>query len=220
MDVQLNEIEVRVLGALIEKGLTTPEYYPLTLNSLTTACNQKSNRQPVVSFDEKTVLRTVEGMRDKNLTMMVTGAGSRVAKYKHTFARRFQLNEKEVAALCVLMLRGPQTIGEIRGRSARLCNFASLEEVSETLHGLMKRGEGDYVVELPREPGRKESRFAHLFCGEPKLPETNVHVPMEPRQRVIAEDERLAKLEAEVSTLRDELNQLRGEFDELKSELS
>ncbi len=217
MDIQLNEVEVRALGALIEKELTTPEYYPLTLNSLTMACNQKSNRDPIVAFDNKTVLRAVESMRDKNLTMLVTGGGSRVAKYKHTFARRFQFNEKEVAVLCALMLRGRQTVGEIRGRSARLHDFADLGEVSATLNGLMKRGGGAYVIELPREPGRKESRYAHLFCGTPVIPEVAIQRGPEPvRGTLVAENDRFAKLEEEISFLREELTRLKSDFDEFR----
>ena len=153
MDIQLSEVEVRVLGVLVEKELTTPEYYPLTPNAIRTACNQKSNREPVVSYDQAAIIQAVESLRDKNLALMVTGAGSRAAKYRHTFPRRFQFDEKEVAVLCVLMLRGPQTIGEIRGRSSRLYNFDSLDEVGATLSGLAKRGAGAYVQPAVRGAG-------------------------------------------------------------------
>ncbi len=219
MDLTFAPIEVRVLGALIEKSLTTPEYYPLSINSLANACNQKSNREPVVNYDDKSVLRAVEGLRDKSLTMMVTGAGSRVSKYKHTFARRFQLNEKEVAVLCLLMLRGPQTVGEIRGRSSRLFDFANLQEVEEALNGLMRRGEGAFVVQLPRQPGRKESRYAHLFCGPPEISE---EAP-EPRFEAAAEgglveSERLIRLEAAVEALQIELEALKQKFAEFRQQ--
>ncbi len=136
MDLILTPVEVRVLGSLIEKEITTPEYYPLTLNALTNACNQISNRDPVVSFDDKTVARALESLREKKLTWMVTGVG-RVPKYEHRFTEALQLAEQELAVLCVLMLRGPQTVGEIRGRTGRLYEFKELEEVELTLQALM-----------------------------------------------------------------------------------
>ncbi len=213
METPLTTIEARVLGALVEKSLTTPEYYPLTLNSLTAACNQKSNRDPVVSYDERDVVRAVETLRDKGLTMMVTGAGSRVAKYKHTFARRLQFNDAEVAALCILMLRGPQTVGEIRGRTGRLHDFPDLPAVESTLQGLMSRGDGIYVMQLPRQPGRKESRYAHLLCGEPEIIEEEYEAkPEAARQAVLAENLGLQELREEVAALRAELTALRESF--------
>ncbi len=219
MIAQLNQTEVRVLGALIEKELTTPEYYPMTLNALTNACNQKSNREPVVSYDEKTVVRTIESLREKGLALMVTGAGSRVPKYRHTFARRFQLDEKEVAVLCVLMLRGPQTVGEVRGRSARLFEFKDLEEAEQTLRGLASRGDGPYVKQLPRQPGRKEARYAHLFSGEPEIPEEAYEArPETARQAVAAENDRITKLETELETVRQELAELRQQFDSFRQQ--
>ncbi len=219
METILSDEEARVLGALIEKELTTPEYYPLTVNALTNACNQKSNREPVVTYDARTVLRTVENLRGKNLTMMVTGAGSRAAKYKHTFARRFQFNEKEVAALCVLMLRGPQTVGEIRGRSGRLYDFQDLAEVENTLNGLINRGEGAYVLQLPRQPGRKESRYAHLLCGEVEIPEESYESKYEPAPRDMAvENERIALLENEVEQLQQQITELKTEFETFKQQ--
>lgn len=219
MQDELNSAEVRVLGCLVEKELTTPEYYPLTLNALTNACNQKSNREPVVSYDEKTVVRAVESLREKQLALMVTGHGSRVPKYKHSFARRFQLNEKEAAILCSLMLRGPQTVGELRSRTGRMYDFPDLAEVEQTLHVLSTRGEGAYVVRLPRQPGRKESRYAHLFSGEPDLSEETSAPTREPAlQTVQAEDERIAKLEAEVQALQDALQRLEQAFTEFKQQ--
>ncbi|MFQ5652897.1 MAG: YceH family protein [bacterium] len=213
MEIQLTPVEVRVLGALVEKEHTTPEYYPLTLNALTNACNQKSNRSPVVSYDEKTVVRALESLREKKLVLMVTGAGSRVPKYKHAFDRRFHFDRPEVAVLCTLMVRGPQTVGEIRGRTSRLYEFRDLDEVENTMQGLMTRGEGAYVVQLPRQPGRKESRYAHLFSGEPDIPEDEVAPKLEPaRQMVMAENERLATLEGELQALRQEMEELRNQF--------
>ncbi len=212
MDALLETTEARVLGALIEKQLTTPEYYPLSINALANACNQKSNREPVVSYDQSEVLNTVEALRAKNLAVMVTGAGSRTAKYKHSFARRFQFSDAEVAALCVLMLRGPQTVGEIRGRSGRLYAFGALEEVVSTLDGLMARGEGAYVMQLPRQPGRKEARFAHLFCGEPDLTEIADFGDAGRQSR----GDQIASLEARVDTLESELSELQKEFIEFR----
>ncbi|MFQ5641990.1 MAG: YceH family protein [bacterium] len=219
MEIQLNETETRVLAALVEKELTTPEYYPLSLNALTNACNQKSNREPVVAYDEKTVVRAIESLREKKMAVMVTGAGSRVPKYKHSFARRFQLDEKEVAVLTILMLRGPQTIGEIRGRTGRMYDFSDLADVSATLDGLKKRGDGAYVVQLPRQPGRKEARYAHLFCGEPEITKHDVEPRFEPaRQAVMAENERITKLEEEMAKLKKELEALVQEFLEFKKQ--
>lgn len=212
----LTEIEARVLGVLIEKELTTPEYYPLSLNAMTNACNQKSNRYPVVNYDEREVVRAAESLRDKNLAMMVTGHGSRVAKYKHTFARRFQFNAAEVATLGILMLRGPQTVGEIRGRTGRLYDFSDLSEVENTLRGLMKRGEGAYVMELPKQPGRKEPRYGHLLCGEPELPPAEAFV--DHRVGSTSQNDRMAALEQEVASLRQEVNELREAFASFRQE--
>lgn len=219
MNVKLNPVEVRILGSLIEKELTTPEYYPLTLNALTNACNQKSNREPVVSYDETTVARGLESLREKNLAIRSTGAGSRVPKYKHTLDRKFPLKQQEIAVLCVLFLRGPQTVGEIRGRTARMYEFKDLEEVDATLEGLLNQAYGPLVVELPRQPGRKENRYAHLFSGQPEI----VEEAREPRleattQQVLEENERIAKLENELQAIKKELSELRKEFAEFKRE--
>ena len=151
MEPLLSEVEVRVLGALIEKQITTPEYYPLTLNALTAACNQKSNRAPVVDFDEKTVVRALESLRDKELTRMLSGAEMRVPKYYHLFTETLGFTPPEVGVLCVLMLRGPQTVGEIRGRSGRLYEFADLAEVEQALQGLIEREGGPIGIASCRE---------------------------------------------------------------------
>jgi len=213
METILTPIEARALACLIEKEATTPEYYPLSINSLTNACNQKSNRDPVVDFEEKDVIRAVENMRDRQLISMVTGAGSRVAKYKHSFGRRFQFNKLETAALCILMLRGPQTVGEIRGRTNRLCTFADLNEVEQTLNSLMSRGEGAYVTKLPKQPGRKESRYAHLLCGEPE----NIEFTEPPAQEE-QDTSRLVQLEEEISDLKTQVAELKTQFDEFRSQ--
>ena len=220
MDALLDQVEARVLGALIEKQITTPDYYPLTLNGLTAACNQKSNRHPVVDFDEKTVARALESLRDKQLARMVSGAEQRVPKYYHLFTEKFGFSPQEVGVLCVLMLRGPQTVGEIRGRTGRLYEFDDLTEVEATLRGLNEREDGPLTRQLPRQPGRKESRHAHLLAGEPELPEEEENEPhLEAATlEVRAENERLARLEEEVGFLRRELDELRETFTRFKEQ--
>ncbi len=220
MEEPLDSVEVRVLGALIEKEITTPEYYPLTLNALTTACNQKSNRHPVVSFDEKTVVRTLEELRQKQLVRMVSGADQRVPKYYQLLVACLQLDEPQTAALCVLMLRGPQTVGEIRGRSGRLHEFADLTEVENALKNLEERQEGALAKQLPRQQGRKESRYAHLLCGEPEMVEEDEgEVRLEAAAlEVRAENERIAQLEGEVAQLCRDLDELSQAFAEFRKQ--
>src|ERR1051325_2706137 len=171
MSTTLTENEVRVLGALIEKQITTPEYYPLTLNSLTAACNQKNNRNPVMSLSESEVERALDSLRDKNLAYVFHGSTSRVPKYKHVAPEVLQLNPTELAVMCVLMLSGPQTVGEIRTRGSRLYDFKGMEEVDEALHGLSTRESDTLVVKLPRQAGQKDARFAHLLAGQPDVEE-------------------------------------------------
>src|SRR5438105_6097388 len=162
MDWQLDPAELRVLGALMEKEIATPDYYPLSLNALVNACNQKSNREPVVSYDEETVETALAELRHKGLCMRVTGEG-RVAKHEQRFTERDNLGRREAAVLCVLMLRGPQTVGELRGRTDRLYTFEDLEGVESTLNRLAEAG---YVKRLPRQAGFKEARFTHLLAGD------------------------------------------------------
>ena len=217
MDQILTQVEVRVLGSLIEKEITTPEYYPLTLNALTNACNQLSNRDPVVSFDDRTVARALESLREKKLAWMVTGVG-RVPKYEHRLTEALQLAEQEVAVLCVLMLRGPQTIGEIRGRSGRLYEFKELEEVELTLQALMA-AQPALAFRLPRQPGTKESRYAHLLAGDVQVEEREVTHRLEPATlEVRQENERLAKLEDELARVRGELEELKHQFLDFKKQ--
>ena len=219
MEALLNSVEVRVLGALIEKEITTPEYYPLTLNSLTTACNQKSNRHPVVSLEEKAVVRALESLREKGLARQVSGVDMRVPKHYHLFDEKMGLTRPQVAALCVLMLRGPQTVGEIRGRSGRLYEFAGLEEVERVLVELAERTEGDLVVQLARQPGRKESRYAHVLMGEPEEGDVQTEGPVDAAAlEVRAENERIAALEEQVKALRDELADVRSAFAQFKEQ--
>ena len=219
MEALLDAVEVRVLGALIEKEITMPEHYPLTLNGLTTACNQKSNRHPVVAFDEKTTVRALESLRDKGLARQRSGAEMRVPKHYHLFGEKLALERPQVAALCVLMLRGPQTVGEIRGRSGRLHEFSDLEEVERVLDELAQRAEEALVVQLPRQPGRKESRYAHLLMGEPEVGGEESEGPVDAAElEVRAENERIATLEEQVQFLTLELVELREAFARFKEQ--
>jgi hypothetical protein len=208
----LDSAEVRVLGSLIEKQITTPDYYPLTLNALTNACNQLTNRDPVVAYDDQTVVRAMDKLREKRLATLFTGAESRVAKSKHTLTDALLLTPGEVALLCVLMLRGPQTLGELRTRSERLFTFDTLPEVEETLGGLASR---QLVTKLPRQPGTKEPRYAHLFCGPGDLPKTPAENSVRPEPGTLAvraENERIARLEEETAELRRELTEIKQQF--------
>ncbi|NKB66717.1 MAG: DUF480 domain-containing protein [Candidatus Latescibacteria bacterium] len=217
-DTLFDPVEVRVLGALVEKKFTTPEYYPLTLNALRTACNQKSNRDPVVDFDDKTVVRALESLRDKQLARQVSGGDQRVPRYYHLLHERLDLEVPALAALCVLMLRGPQTTGEIRGRSARLHEFADLDAVEAVLTQLTEREE-TLAILLPRQAGRKERRYAHLLTGPPEVTEEEGEGPVEAATlEVRAENQRLADLEEEVERLRAELEALQEEFRAFKGQ--
>jgi hypothetical protein len=216
----LNSAEVRVLGALIEKQVTTPDYYPLTLNALTNACNQLTNREPVVAFDESTVVRALDGLRDKRLATLFSGQESRVAKYKHSLTDALLLTPGEVALLCVLMLRGPQTVGELRTRSERLFAFDTLPEVEETLNALATRQPQPLVAKLPRQSGTKESRYAHLLSGPIDLmpaPESGPR-PEPATLAVRAENERIGKLEQDMGELRRELTELQQKFAEFRKQ--
>jgi uncharacterized protein YceH (UPF0502 family) len=222
MELVLEAVEVRVLGALIEKEITTPEYYPLTLNALTAACNQKSNRDPVVQFDEKTVVRSLDALRDRDLIHMVSGADMRVPKYRQVLAEKLEFSPPQVAVLCVLMLRGPQTLGEIRGRTNRLYEFSELEEVERTIAGLNDRDDGPMIEKLPRQTGRKESRFAQLFAGPPEVSdeeEAEAEARLEQATiEVRGENERLARVETELAELREELVAVRAEFQRFREQ--
>ena len=200
MDQRLNDAEVRVLGSLIEKEITTPDYYPLSLNALVAACNQSSNRNPVVHFEEDTVTHALDSLREKKLIHMVDRGDSRVTKYRHVLYEAMSLGRPAIAVMCVLMLRGPQTVGEIRTRSNRLYNFSSLEEVEITLNSLMS-GEAPFIVRLPRQSGQKEVRYAHLLSGEVTLTEPEV------------EPDRIGKLEKEVEDLKKQFEQFRKQFE-------
>ena len=205
----LTDIETRVLGALVEKQVTTPEYYPLTLNALTLACNQKNNRHPVTSYTESQVATAVETLREKNLAYVFYGSTSRVPKYKHVMPEVLHLNNAEVALMCVLMLRGPQTPGELRGNASRLHEFAGLDEIEQTLNALISREDDPLVVRLPRQAGQKEVRFAQLLSGE-----VSVEAVAEVAPRVSSRE----ALEQKVERLGTELEKLRQEFDEFKKQ--
>src|SRR5438105_11518211 len=196
----LHEGETRVLGSLIEKQITTPEYYPLTLNALTAACNQKNNRNPVSSYTESEIDDALFSLRDKNLVYVFHGSTSRVPKYKHVVPEVMHLTPPEVAALCVLMLSGPQTVGEIRTRGYRLYEFSGLEEVEETLRGLMARDAEPFVMKLPRQAGQKEARFAQLLSGEPNIEAGEAPHPERVTRRT-TDGDRVAKLEDQVQAL-------------------
>ena len=211
----LTEIETRVLGSLIEKQVTTPEYYPLTLNALTLACNQKNNRHPVTSYTENQVSAALESLREKNLTYVFYGSTSRVPKYKHVMPEVMHLKAAEMALMCALMLRGAQTLGELRGNASRLHEFSSLEEVEQTLNGLISRDDEALVARLPRQPGQKEGRFAHLLSGEidvEALAASETERSPAPR-RSSAVEGKVDALAAEVEKLKEQFEQFRKQFE-------
>jgi uncharacterized protein YceH (UPF0502 family) len=213
MDIVLNDIEVRLLGSLMEKEVTTPEYYPLSLNGLINACNQKSNRSPVLSFDERTVASTLLSLKEKLLVYQ--SDASRVPKYWQDFVKQNNLISSEAALLCLLFLRGPQTVGELRNRCERLYSFENLEEVSQSLEDLSKIG---FVIKLPLQPGRKEHRFAHLLAGSPGNIEQVVARQEPVMLEAKADNDRIAALEESVAYIKAEIEILRKEFFSFKEE--
>ncbi len=216
MPEKLNEIEARILGSLVEKQLTTPEYYPMTLNALVNACNQKSSRDPVVSYSETTVSDALEGLRDRNLVYVFYGSTSRVPKYKHMLPSYYELDPAETAIMDILMLRGPQTLGELRGRTERLHDFKDLGEVQATLDSLMRRDD-PLVMKLPVLAGQKEARFGHLLCGEIDV-EAFAAAVTAVRAHGSLDAERLQKLEEEVTELRSEIDALKATFEEFRKQ--
>jgi uncharacterized protein YceH (UPF0502 family) len=213
MEAMLNEIEARIVGCLIEKEATTPEYYPLTLNALVAACNQKSNRFPVVQYDETIVNKALEDLRERNIVYVFYGSSSRVPKYKHILPKLLGIDLHEVSILCVLMLRGFQTIGELRERTQRIYEFETLEEVHQTLDDLKKKDD-PLILEIPKQPGQKESRFAHLLCGEisQEMMESAQVTPTQAKQ------DQIAKLETEIEELKTSFATFRTEFEEFKKQ--
>jgi len=208
VDQTLTEAEVRVLGSLIEKEITTPDYYPLSLNALMAACNQSSNRNPVVHYDEDTVVQAADLLREKKLVHLIARGESRVNKYRHVLYEAMNMGRPDIAAMCILMLRGPQTIGEIRTRSNRLYDFTSIEQVETTLNGLMA-AVPPLVVRLPRQMGQKEVRYAHLLSGEVEMSALEA----EPEVRPEIDPDRIGRLEKEVADLRREFEEFRKKFE-------
>jgi uncharacterized protein YceH (UPF0502 family) len=208
MDWQIDAAEARVLGALMEKEATTPEYYPLSLNALVNACNQKSNREPVVTYDEDIVENALEGLRNQGLASRITGRDVRVPKHAQRFTEKFNLGRREDAVICLLMLRGPQTVGELRGRSERLYTFDDLEAVESTLARLAEIG---FVKKLPRLPGSREARWAHLLSGDVETTEELAETPA--AERGPSDRERIAALEREVAELRHMVEELKRAFE-------
>ncbi|MEI6352307.1 MAG: YceH family protein [Verrucomicrobiota bacterium] len=211
--IHLSFPETRVLGCLMEKEATTPEYYPLTLNSLLTACNQTTNREPVTALDDRTVQEAVDSLREKKLATVVFGSGSRSQKYRHNFLDHYELNRRETALVCVLLLRGPQTPGELRQRTERMGGFASLEEVEKSLDEL-SRGDAPLIRAIPAGLGRKEKRYVHLLSGEPSesLLNPTVGLSFASTAPVPATPSQFETVQGEIAALRAELQGLRDEF--------
>ncbi len=210
----LNKVEARVLGSLIEKGITTPDYYPLSLNALVNACSQKSNRDPVMSLDEAAVRDGLRALNEKGLAGPVSSADSRVPKYEHRLQEVFNLPRAETAVLCVLLLRGPQTPGELRGRTERMHRFEELSDVHSALQRLIQH-EPPLVQMLPRQPGTKETRYMHLLSGEMEIA---AQPPGEPATTASADDERIARLESEIGSLKGEIAALKRELQEFRKQ--
>ena len=210
MEIRLTETEVRVLGSLIEKDITTPEYYPLSLNALVNACNQKSNRDPVMQLDESAVREALDGLQQQRLAGPARGADSRVTKYEQRLQEVFNFMRPEIAVLCVLLLRGPQTPGELRGRAERMHHFEALDDVQSALQKLMQR-DPPLAKVLPRQPGTKESRYAHLLAGDVVEADLPVHTTPA-SDRSPADAERIARLEEEVGELRREVGDLKDQL--------
>ena len=214
MGLQLSEVEVRVLGALVEKEITTPEYYPLSLNALVNACNQKSNRDPVTALDEESVRQAVRSLSAQALVRSA-GGDSRVAKFEHRLNELYNFHRHEIAVLCVLLLRGPQTPGELRTRAERMYAFEDLEAVHSALNHLMRR-EPPLASALPRQPGTKESRYMHLLSGDAESTTASAAAESESVPKIsgagAADLDRIIQLEAEVNLLRRELETLREQF--------
>jgi hypothetical protein len=218
MEFRLTDNEVRVLGALVEKDITTPEYYPLSLNALMNACNQKSNRDPVMQLDEDAVRQALDGLQANRMAGPARGADSRVTKYEQRLQEVFNFTRAETAVLCVLLLRGPQTPGELRGRTERLHSFETLDDVQSALQKLMQR-EPPLAKVLPRQPGTKESRYVHLLGGDlvvaeaPVQPSAGVERRSADAERIARLEEEVAELQREVSEVKDQLERFRKQFE-------
>lgn len=218
MDILLSPVEARVLACLLEKSVTTPEYYPLTLNALVAACNQKSNRDPVMSLDEATISASLQELRYRDhLIWEVSQSGSRSAKFKHDLDTRLQLDPLGQAILCELMLRGPQTLGELRSRTERFCGAKSAEEIEAAINGLINREAGPLAVKLPPGSGKREARFAHLLCGAPdtggeSAPAAVDSLPPSPMQQ------QLSSLTERVTVLESQLQEMQARFEAFRTQ--
>ncbi|MDF7808700.1 YceH family protein [Pontiellaceae bacterium B12219] len=218
MDVELNPIEERVLGCLIEKEMATPEYYPLTLNALVNACNQKSNRHPVMELESTTVEQTLYELRTEHkLVTEVSSSGSRTLKYRHNMSDHWSFSLSQMAILCELLVRGPQTPGDLRAHCSRLHTLADSSEVELILEQLKSNDEGSFVVQLPRQPGKRERRWAHLFGGEPEIEEEADEVGTVELQTGPTRLERIQTLEYEVADLKQEVSELKAAFEKFKT---
>ncbi|MCU7876123.1 MAG: DUF480 domain-containing protein [Candidatus Thiodiazotropha sp. (ex Lucinoma borealis)] len=222
MRIEITPLEARVIGCLIEKEITTPDQYPLSLSALTSACNQKSSRDPVLHLSEMDTQNLLDELMKKHLVSDRTGFGSRVAKYQHRFCNSgfgsLEFTDQELGILCVMLLRGPQTPGELRTRTNRICQFSDVHETETVLNGLMQREEGPFVVRLVREPGKRESRYAHLFCGEVTGVEaqtTSSAAAVEPHQSS-DQLERIDQLEMMLLEMQEQLDNLKARIDDLQ----
>jgi len=218
MNIELSPLEARVIGCLIEKQITTPDQYPLSLNALVNACNQKSNRDPVMEVDEVTIQGTVDQLARKHFVVEKSGFGSRVPKFQHRFCNTeygtLKLTAQELAIVCELLLRGPQTPGELRTRASRMAPFSEVGQVEAALESLRTREDGPFVVRLPREPGRRDSRYAHLFSGAVAVPAIEDEPQTVAVSNVAAETpSRLDRLEEQVRRLREELDDMKRRLD-------
>jgi uncharacterized protein YceH (UPF0502 family) len=213
MDIRLTALEARVIGCLIEKAITTPDQYPLSVNALTNACNQKSNRDPLLELDERTVQQTLDALAKQHLVIERSGFGSRVPKYQHRFCNTgfgtLEFTALQTAIICELLLRGPQTPGELRARAQRMAEVTGGADIDTALEQLASRPDGPFVVRLPREPGRRDSRFAHLFCGEIDIDAGAASPPAAPDEQHEPQRTRIERLEQLVDELRREVEDLK-----------
>jgi uncharacterized protein len=216
VNITLNEVECRILGSLVEKEVTTPEYYPLSVNALVNACNQKSNRDPVMNLDEAVVRQTLYSLEGQSLVRSVSPADSRVTKYEHRLQEVFNFYRHEIAILCLLLLRGPQTPGELRSRAERMHSFDDLSAVQSSLQHLMKR-EPPLVMPLPRQPGTKETRYAHLLSGDVAQAEPEPNVKEAALERFVDGD-RVRQLEEEITGLKNEIADLKQQFTQFRKQ--
>jgi uncharacterized protein YceH (UPF0502 family) len=217
VNIELSPLEARVIGCLIEKQITTPDHYPLSLNALVNACNQKSNRDPLMEVDEPTIQATVDTLARKHFVVEKSGFGSRVPKYQHRFCNTeygtLKLTPQELAIVCELLVRGPQTPGELRTRASRMAPFSEVGQVEAALESLRSREDGPFLVRLPREPGRRDSRWAHLFSGAVAVP------AIEEEPQAVASSGVAAETSARLERLEEQLQRLREELDDLKRRL-